>query len=360
MGAMNSALPHPSSPAPPAPPIRQPYFLTWVNCLLDPARTPLEHLHAARAWCAWGLDSLGFGPNANLDRTDAFHLDTTLVNGVAISPYGAAMCIREFRRTEVFVQAMDAAIRAARERFPGETIHVVEAGCGPLAPLAFSMAARYPANEVSFTLLDFHPVALAGAKRLAEALGVEASIREYLEADATSVRLREAPHIIASEVLLRALTKEPQVAVTLNLAPQLREGGFFLPECIDVDAALFDSETYFRPIGIDADLAAHRSASIQDLGAVFRLEAAELRKLKRHGNIGFEAHTVTVPPHDTKRQSFQFFTRIRVFGDHVLTDFESSLNQPQPFRLPPEVPRDGADVRFVYEVSQNPGLRLAD
>jgi hypothetical protein len=357
---MNSAQPQPSPHAHTAPQTRHPHFLTWIDCLLDPARTPIDHLHASRAWCAWGLDTLGFGPNGNMDRTDAFHTDATLVNGVAISPYAAAMCLREFRRTEVFLQAMDAAIRAARERFPRETIHVVEAGCGPLAPLALSMAARYPADEVTFTLLDFHPVALASAKRLAEALGVEKSIREYLQADATSVKLEDPPHIIASEVLLRALSKEPQVAATLNLAPQLREGGLFLPECIDVDAALFDSDTYFRPVASDAELAAQREASIQELGKVFRLDACALDDLEPHGKSGFVARTVHVPPHDAKKHSFQFFTRICVFGGHMLNDFESSLNQPLPYRLPPEIARDGGDLRFMYEVSNNPGLRLAD
>src|SRR5690606_22092088 len=156
---------------------------------------------------------------------------TGLPSGEAISPQRAALCVREHRRTAVFLQAMDAAIRAARERFPGETLHVVEAGCGPLAPLTLPFALRYAPEEVAFTLIDLHEASLASARRLASELGVEGSIRACRAEDATEVRFAEAeqPHVIACEVLRRALKKEPQVAVTRALAPQLRTGGFFLP-----------------------------------------------------------------------------------------------------------------------------------
>lgn len=109
-------------------------FQEWTECLLTPSRTPGEQLAAAQAWCDWGLQLLGIDESTVSSEHDPFFTDTTLPTGKAISALGAVRCVREFRRTAVFLQAMDAAIRETRRRFPGETIHVLEAGCGPLAP----------------------------------------------------------------------------------------------------------------------------------------------------------------------------------------------------------------------------------
>ena len=337
-------------------------FLVWTSCLLDPSRTPLEQLRAAQAWCAWGLALLGIDERTSTSQSSAFHTDTGLETGKAISPFSAAICVREYRRTAVFLQAMQAAIKAAQERHPGEIIHVVEAGCGPLAPLAFAMAAHFPVDQVSFTLLDLHPASLAGARRVAEELGLTRSVRAYLEADVTKMRFPEAerPHVIACEVLLRALTREPQVAATLNLAPQLRADGFFLPECIDVDAVLFDSDEYFRPAMTPEEFDARRATGVKELGNVFSLEAASLDKLKHRGERSLEAATISVPPFGAGNWEFQLFTRIRVFREHVLNDFESSLNMSQPVRLPKQIIENGGEARFVYEMSSDPGLTLVE
>src|SRR5690606_27285209 len=115
-------------------------------------------------------------------------------------------------------------------------------------PLSLPFALRYPPEEVVFTLLDFHEVSLAGARRLAEDLGVTPSVRAWVAGDASEVRFAESerPHVIACEVLSRALKDEPQVAVTRHLAPQLREGGFFVPERIEIEAGFLHGDRQQR------------------------------------------------------------------------------------------------------------------
>ncbi len=335
-------------------------FRRWTDCLCDSTKAPRDHWEAAHEWCSWGLKLLGVDESYSHATADDFFADSILSTGKAISPLGAARCVREYRRTAVFLQAMDAAIRAARVRFPGETIHVLEAGCGPLAPLALPFALRYAPEEVSFTLLDLHPRAMNGARKVASELGLSASVRNWLVADATTIRFKEAdrPHVIACEVLLRALKREPQVAVTMNLAPQLREGGFFLPERIDVDACLFDSGEYFRPRPEALELAALRAASISELGRVFRLEAESVAQLQPCGVGRLAAEAVVVPPHCRRRLPLHLFTRIKVFCDHVLGDFESSLNLPERVCGAECLSERGGVARFVYEIARDPGLRL--
>ena len=100
-------------------------FLDWTDCLLDPDATPHAQREAAQAWCHWGLQLLGI--DAANPGAGVFSTPTQLSTGTAIAPGRAAQCIWETRRTTVFLQAMAAALREARARFPHEPLHVVEA-----------------------------------------------------------------------------------------------------------------------------------------------------------------------------------------------------------------------------------------
>jgi SAM-dependent methyltransferase len=339
-------------------------FRRWIDCLLDPTRTPGEHRHAAYEWCEWGLALLDIDENDVSRTAEPFFADTVLGDGKAISPLGAARCVREYRRTAVFLQAMDAALREAFERFPGETIHVLEAGCGPLAPLALPFALRFPEERVVFTLLDLHPVAIEGARRVVKTLGLQKSIRNYLVADAITLRFADAdrPHVIACEVLLRALVREPQVAVTLNLAPQLRPGGIFLPQRIDVDAALFDASRHFAMAQSSSKASdpPEESPAIIELGNVFSLAAEHADRVKRDESGRLRANTIAVPPHDPRRTPLQLLTRIQVFNEHRLGDFDCSLNLPERVSYPRMIAERGGDLGFDYEISFDPGLRVRD
>ena len=333
-------------------------FLGWTECLLDPRRASGEYLPAAQAWCAWALARLGVEENESTLRSDGFFADTMLSTGKAISPLGAARCVREHQRTAVFLQAVDAAIRAARERFPGETIHMLEAGCGPLAPLTLPFAVRYAPADVQFTLLDLHPTSLEAVKVLVADLGVADSVRAYLAADATTVRLAEAdrPHLIACEVLLRALTTEPQVAATINLAPQLRPGGFFVPERIDVCAGIFHPAQRFQPASASSSADGLPATGVEELGRVFSLSVDSAGALVKCGHDRYAAGTVRVPPHPPGR--LKLLTRIEVFRGHRLDDFDSSLNLPERLAYPAALAERGGLAEFHYEVSTTPGLRL--
>lgn len=105
------------------------------------------------------------------------------------------------------------------------------AGCGPFAPFALMLATRFEPSEVRVTLLDVHSWSLECARRLFETFGLADFVRAYVCADAATYTWpRDLPlHVVLTETMQHALQKEPQVAVTLNLAPQLSDGGILVP-----------------------------------------------------------------------------------------------------------------------------------
>lgn len=109
------------------------------------------------------------GALSGLDRHAGADVDRAriLSVGKAISPRDAARGVLDFKRTAAFLLGLESAIRAALSGFDERPVHVLYAGCGPLAPLAICLMPRFPPAEVQFTLVDVHDASIDCARRQA-------------------------------------------------------------------------------------------------------------------------------------------------------------------------------------------------
>jgi hypothetical protein len=287
-----------------------------------------------------------------------------LEGGKAISPGDAARCVLDYARTSKFLRGAHAAIIEARKRFRDTTIEVLYAGCGPFAPLAVPLAARFAPSEVQFTLLDVNGRSLEAARHVFQTFGLAASVRDYVQCDAASYRrdAGRAIHIVLTETMQAALESEPQVAVTMNLAPQLCPGGIFIPEVITVTVCLCDLTREFTSIPAGADGDHHPAGTDTDggrigLGRVLELDAESYRGRLAGGDVSdrLRGCTLDVPPGTRGRLHVMLLTAVTVFGPISLGDNESGITCP---RVLCDLGRveEGARLEFAYRIGKRPGF----
>jgi predicted GNAT superfamily acetyltransferase len=280
---------------------------------------------------------------------------TALDAGVAISPGDAARCLTDFARTVTFLRGIRAAIHEARRRFAGQRIRVLYAGCGPWAPLALPLCTEFRPEQVGFILVDIHERSIEAARRLVAGLDLDAFVIDAVQADATKLRLDEPFHVVVAEVMQQALAKEPQFAVTANLAAQLPEGGLFIPERIRVEATAADVDREFA-LGPSPDPPGRLR---REVGTVMDLSAATVGGLAAAAGGGGLAAVVQQVPALDPGGIFHLMlrTHIDVFGEHRLDDYDSALTWPKILHELGQL-RGGERLGFRYRTGPEPGFAV--
>jgi hypothetical protein len=250
---------------------------------------------------------------------------------------------------------LESAVRAAQQRFPGECIEIVYAGCGPFALLALPLTQRLSADEIRFTMLDLHERSLELARALFEKLDIAHYVREWVQCDAVTYRHpRDRPfHILVSETMRKALASEPQVAITQNLVAQMTAGGLLVPERIIIGAALDDmtDAEWLHSEDLRAAPELGRRPNAVELGTILELSAT-LPPPDADGL--FPPVMVTIP--EGPPRYLLLTTRIHTFGDIVIDDYESGLTYPAVLKSLGRL-RAGSKVEIQYALGIDPRFR---
>jgi hypothetical protein len=294
--------------------------------------------------------------------------DVLLDAGVAINPNAAAHCVSDYRRSVVFIRGVYAAIEAARRRFAPAPLRILYAGCGPYATLLLPLLTRFTPGELTVHLLDIHPDSLQSVARLISRFGLAGHDIYTVQADACSYRHPCELHLIIAETMQKALEQEPQLAVTANLVPQLCPQGVFVPQAITVELCLAryqrELETIkhgvpMSPGGSSQPGARHHLATAVCLtpGQVGDLIASASRD-QESGTTRLTLTTVELPQlTDLASFDLVLFTRVQVFGDYALEDFDSELTLPLKCHDTPGL-SGGMRLQASYELGPYPRLRI--
>lgn len=280
--------------------------------------------------------------------------ETRLDSGLAISPTTAAMCVRELLRTPAFIRGLGMAIREALH--PDRPVRVLYAGCGPYALLALPLMTAFSRDQVVFTLLDIHEQCLVDAMELIDSLGLADHVSECICADAAryTIPADKIPDVIVSETMSVTLHNEPQVSIARNLLQQAPDARM-VPQSVGVAACLLDSakEFTFMPAGHTGEIPEPRRDRIY-LGKLFELDAAAIRSWAGNTSDRLPAGKITLPAVLDARYHPHLLTRITVYGDTCLQDYETSLTQPKP--LPGKF-HGGEALQFHYQLGNDPELQ---
>ena len=284
--------------------------------------------------------------------------DISLSDGSAISPLDAGRCMLDLRRTSIYLRGVYQAIQEAQQRFPGEVIHVLYAGCGPFAPLCLPLLPLLARQAVHFTLLDVHARAIESVHEIMAALRLEGTNVDCRVCDATHYcNPDHRPlHVVVCEAMQRALEKEPQVAILMNTAPQLAASGLMVPEVIAVDAVLTDLSQELGSNGVAPKL--RRPARWTGRIPLGRILEVDRERVCAWSAAGVSSHLpparIALPSVVAAQYSLVLATTIRTFGAHVLREYESGLTHP----LMVNEWRAGEEIEFTYRLGTKPGFHM--
>jgi hypothetical protein len=284
---------------------------------------------------------------------------TQLDVGVAISPVDAGRCVLDVARTAAFLRGTRAALEELRRRRSGQPIYVLYAGCGPFAPLALPLLALADHDDVKWVLLDIHRPSLAHVQCLTEHWDMRESIAGLLECDATRPPFGKwSADLVIAEVMQRALSKEPQVAVTAALSNHVKEDGFFLPKTVELRLCLADLSQEFTTM--ESESTVLRPRVRVSVGSVLKLDlegaSGIFERAARAG--GVSVCDLEVPEFEHPKELHLIVqTAVEVFGNERLGDYDSGLTVPLVLHDVGMV-KPGDRLRCVYEVGLQPELRV--
>lgn len=254
--------------------------------------------------------------------------DISLRNGIALSKKNAADCIKDYKRTACFIRGIYKAITECSKKFPNTKLNILYAGCGPYAPLLLPLLSFFEPESLNITLIDINQSSIKSVKKIITTLDCDSYISNCIVADAIQYKhsTTEPLHIIISETMFHALTKEPQVAITQNLAPQLIDGGILIPEEINIALgySFFSKEPFLNQYNTTYHISNSVNQNIkrESVETLFSITKNQSNNLV--DSYYFESKWYSIPENYEETPDVCIYTHIKVF-DAFQLQYEDSL-----------------------------------
>jgi len=283
--------------------------------------------------------------------------DIHFVNGKALGTTWAALCIRDILRTKTFIKGLFNAIDYVKETKEGP-VHVIYAGTGPFATLILPIMATYPEEKVQFTLLEINKVSFESTNRVINKLGFDRYIKGMVNEDATKyvVNPDDQIDILVSETMQRALEREQQVPIVMNIMRQLKADSILIPEKITLDLCLMNMTKFQAGL-----MNTEEESCIIKLGHIFELSrekiiAYYLANQTDNRQLRFPRLSFDLPIEQMDEfNQLVILTEIQVFGEDRIGFNESGLTTPLILEdLSGQ--QEELTVNIRYCVNEDPGI----
>lgn len=286
--------------------------------------------------------------------------NTALSSGVAISWGMAAFCSIDIKRTQVFLRGVLAGLQHLLSVVKERPVQVVYAGTGPYGLLILPLLSIFESHQLKITFIDIHQTSLDSVKKLVNTLGYENFVQDIVQADAATWQWENKMplHACISETMQATLKREPQVAITLNMVPQLAPDGIMIPEQIEVEAVLVNMPMFRMQSACNKEGDAENAVA-QPLGLVAQLNKE--MALQAKGNVFHVLHglrTTLLPEWQTPEYTLQLQTRIQVWRPHQLKDNDSGLTLPYELASGHEL-TGGKNIHLYYANYPDAFVRLS-
>ncbi|MEH6538407.1 MAG: hypothetical protein V7719_18575 [Psychroserpens sp.] len=270
---------------------------------------------------------------SKLDETTENREHLSLDSGKAIGPEWAARCIDDILRTKRFISGVYKAVLQIRKQKKNEPVILLYAGTGPFATLVLPLITLFRPSELQFVFLEINPISLKSLKKTIAGFNAQAYIQHMYQCDASKFKLPSSNtiDILLTECLQHALAREPQVSITYNLIPQLKEDIILIPEQINLHIGLINSklrqENALRPADIEP------VTFYKNYPSVFNLSKASiLNGVPKflENNIQFpETETIFNPEDIQLYDEIAITTEITIFENETLSMNDSGLSIPK-------------------------------
>lgn len=266
--------------------------------------------------------------------------------GVALDPWRASLSLDDRGRTAAFIRGCVLAVESLLATRPKRPIHVIEAGCGPLAALSIPLMSRFGPEQLQVTLIDIHQKSIDTARHVVDRLELSDRLRNTICDDLMVMDLADNADVVVLETMYAALFREPQVALMRRLVRRL-PSAIFVPESISVDLQLLDLQ-------LECSTIPPAAKDRQMLGRVFQLDRSQALNVKAD-NGRLPAATITLPAEAEPGQGLYLTTSMVIVDDVVLLDYDAEITAPVAI---PDAQRDwlGRKLNFRYCISECPGL----
>jgi hypothetical protein len=330
-----------------------------TRTLLDESSSEHSLFQALDEFTEMCSDASGIYPDPSYS---AWADDTFLNKGVAINPKAAAQCVKDYRRSIVFIRGVHQALRDLNSTAEKKPINILYAGCGPYATLLLPLLSQFSPDELSTNLLDIHQTSLDSVALLLAHFNLTDHHINYIQADACRYQHTGTLDLIISETMQKSLEQEPQFAIMANLGTQLSQGSIFIPEEIRVSFALvvekdlnnaMQSEPKHQQQQQQAllNLTAANAAQLSDQAYANDCNTSDLGQANKEPSL--ELAVVSIPETGIASRYPALLTDITVYKRYELASNESDITLVRRcFEIEPLIPNQSYTVN--YQMGQFP------